>query len=69
MELSLEELNSLITQVDMIVKNEEVYLTCNQEEWALDLIYHHSKGRFEKISDKAINFLMQIASGKYKEVY
>ena len=66
-QLTFDELHALIGQAKIIYEDEDLYLSPRQEEWLFDIIEWHVKQRHWKVSDRAVEFLLDVVSGKYKE--
>lgn len=68
--LSFDELSALCGQAVIMFnclhgEPNKLVLSPRQEEWLFDILYSHKKQRHWQISDRAVEFLMQVVSGKH----
>lgn len=63
--MSPDELQQLIDEVNAMDDKHGLSLSGRQLEWLMDLTEHAKRGRFDRFSDNAIQFLNTCKSGFY----
>lgn len=66
-DMTIDELMSLLKQLEVVVVSERCYLSDKQEQWALDLIDHAKNQNISKIGDNAVNFMTRVVRGDYSD--